>query len=157
MTQWIRDRTRAKVYLRDTPPGQKSPACVYCGRAVLIGRLPSDTATGLAAAVIDHVDPDVTKKPNDPKKLVTACWSCNNEKGKRSPEEWEDHRCAQDLPSRPPWRSNRPEPVGTLRARVNTATGVPLCFSRDPVCAAAVEEVDDRRTAAAYSQRRRRS
>lgn len=154
MTQWIRNKARARIYGRDTPDGQKSPACVYCGRAVLIGRLPSDSEAGLAAAVLDHVDPVGGNKREN---LVTACWSCNSEKGKRTPEEWEDHRLAQGHTSpRPRWRARRPEPPGSLTIRARAATRRPVCASKEAACAMQLEAIDDRRKAAAEGARRRR-
>lgn len=154
MTQWLRNTTRARIYARDTPEGQKSPACTYCGRAVLIGRLPSDSESGLAAAVVDHVDPNGGNKP---KNLVTACWSCNAEKGKRTPEEWEDSRLeAGHKSSKPRWRSRRPEPAGNLTARARAAGKRPFCPQKEPYCSAQLELIEDRRTAAAEAARRRR-
>ena len=81
--QWIRDKARVGIYDRDTPAGQKSPACVYCGFAVRVGLLPSESE--LRAATLDHVDP---AGPNSPENLVTACAECNWRKRGRTLRDW---------------------------------------------------------------------
>ena len=145
MTQWIRDEKRAKIYTRDTPDGQVSPACIYCGRAVLLGRTPSDSDGGLAAATLDHVNP---AGGNGAKNLVTCCWDCNTSKGKRTPAQWERHG------NLPRWRSKRPKPAETIAERVALAVARPLFAEQ--ACSLKVRATDDRRVAGAEASRRRR-
>lgn len=40
------------------------------------------------SATLDHVVPHSRGGSDDPASLVTACWSCNRDKGNRTPEEW---------------------------------------------------------------------
>lgn len=161
MTTWIRPRTRAAIYARDTPEGSRSPCCVYCGRAVEVGRLPSNSESGQRAAVLDHIFPQVGKPfTNDRRNLVTACWSCNAAKGDRTPDEWE-RDAARGLAYLPRWRSRRPEPTDaegrplSMEARALQAVARPTCNRTAVACRRELAQIDAQRKANAYAQRRR--
>ena len=161
MTTWIRPRTRAAIYARDTPEGMETPCCVYCGRAVEVGRIPSDSDSGKRAAVLDHVFPNLDKKfKNDRRNLVTACWECNADKGERNPAEWEE-AAARGEAYLPRWRSRRPEPTDadgqplSMYDRALQAVARPTCQRRAVSCRRQLADIDAERKANAYAQRRR--
>lgn len=160
MTQWLRNSTRAAIYVRDQPPGQKSPACVYCGRAVRIGEQPGPSDASQSAAVIDHVIPGAGNARTN---LVTACWSCNRDKGERTPDEWEMDRLERGLDPVPRWRSRRPEPRDanglplSLQERADAAIARDVCRTSQKKCREQLQEMEWNRQAAAYAARRART
>lgn len=159
MSQWIRDRARALIYERDTPPGRSSPACVYCGRAVLLGLAAGDTDTTLRAATLDHVLPVQAGGSNHPENLVTACWRCNAAKGQRTPAEWEALAAAGELQPLPPWTygtgaKRREPPAATMAERADLATLRPICDTDD--CRDQAERIDRRRRDGAEGAREAR-
>jgi hypothetical protein len=73
--------------------------CVYCG-------LPN-------AATVDHVIPRSRGGAHASENLVRACRRCNSQKGKRTPDEWQERRRARGLP----WPPIPPTDVTTDRVR----------------------------------------
>lgn len=71
--KWIRNTTRAAIYLRD------AHCCVYCGA--------KGWSVGVGL-VLDHVVPTTKGGTNAPTNLVTCCKSCNDSKGRRDVESW---------------------------------------------------------------------
>jgi len=71
---WIRESTRWAIYLRD------DLRCVYCGVSAL-----ELAFLDWGFLTLDHV---VRDGSNSPKNLVTACYDCNNDKGRKSTRAW---------------------------------------------------------------------
>lgn len=69
---WIRAELREALYLRD---GRR---CVYCGTS-------EEKLTGSARLTLDHKTPPSRYRgkyyPNHPTNLLTACTTCNTDKG----------------------------------------------------------------------------
>jgi hypothetical protein len=63
-SSWCRPKKRLAIYLRD------SFTCLYCGRDM--HNAPSSQIS------LDHLEPRVNGKNNDPTNLVTACHPCNS-------------------------------------------------------------------------------
>jgi 5-methylcytosine-specific restriction endonuclease McrA len=57
--------------------------CAYCGDP--------------GAATIDHVVPSSRGGDHRRKNLAAACWSCNSQKGNKTPQEWQRWRLARGL------------------------------------------------------------
>jgi 5-methylcytosine-specific restriction endonuclease McrA len=68
MVRWIRPNTRKAIYARDRFK------CVYCGSKRYLS--------------LDHVLPRSRGGDNTPGNLVTACLTCNDERGDKSLLEW---------------------------------------------------------------------
>jgi len=146
VTQRFRDDKRVRIYARDTPRGSDSPACVYCGRAVIVGMQPGDSPRGLLAATLDHVSP---RGGNRPDEVVTACWHCNASKGQLEPEDWEERGGGV-------WLAERTPPARTLAGRIMAAISKPLCGKAAGACNVVVGRLADERVENAFAQRRRR-
>lgn len=71
--------TRAKVYERD------GLRCSYCGVQCLAKR-PIGVRTMANLATVDHVIPRAMGGSNSADNLVTACFTCNTQKAKRTAE-----------------------------------------------------------------------
>jgi HNH endonuclease len=65
---WCRPTTRLALYLRD------GLACAWCGAGVEHG----------AQLTLDHIVPYASGGSNAPRNLVTACMTCNRNRGERS-------------------------------------------------------------------------
>ena len=89
--------SRANIYQRD------KYSCQYCGR-----RYPAEDLT------FDHVVPQVQGGQATWENIVTACLSCNNRKGGRTPHEARMRLIRQ--PAKPKWM-----PVVTLRFGLRNA------------------------------------
>lgn len=89
--------SRANIYQRD------KYSCQYCGR-----RYPAEELT------FDHVVPQVQGGQATWENIVTACLTCNNRKGGRTPHEARMRLIRQ--PAKPKWM-----PVVTLRFGIRNA------------------------------------
>lgn len=86
---------RKRIHERDNYQcwycGKQLPQMATCapGRLVVLG---ADVAT---APTVDHLDPRVRGGYDLDNNLVTACRSCNSQKGKKTVEEYRDYLAAK--------------------------------------------------------------
>ena len=55
---------------------------------LVVGRARRGPVLSPTSATLDHIVPHSQGGSDDPSQLVTACWSCNRDKGNRTPEQW---------------------------------------------------------------------
>ena len=83
MKHWIRDEKRLAIYFRD------NCSCVYCGES--------------SNLTLDHLKPRSRGGTNDPRNLVTCCYSCNSSRKDRPLTVWlrfiskKNGQCLNDL------------------------------------------------------------
>lgn len=63
-------------------------AAAVAGAGVLRGRRRPEVVLSPTSATLDHIIPHSQGGSDDMENLVTACWSCNRDKGNRTIEQW---------------------------------------------------------------------